>query len=119
MVGESPGWLYFFQAAMLGVIWAAIFSTQGTLFSELFPAKVRYTGLSVGYQIAAAIVGFGPMVWTSMGESYGPSPWVFGGFMMAGAAISLVLILFTHDTRKVSSYKDSDENLEADKSLSI
>jgi MFS family permease len=45
MVGESPAWLYFFQAAMLGVNWAAIFSTQGTLFSELFPAKVRYTGL--------------------------------------------------------------------------
>ncbi|WP_368297529.1 MFS transporter [Cytobacillus firmus] len=119
MVGESPAWLYFFQAAMLGVIWAAIFSTQGTLFSELFPAKVRYTGLSVGYQIAAAIVGFGPMVWTSMAETYGPSPWVFGGFMMAGVTISLILILFTNDTRKVSSYQDIDENARGDKSISM
>ena len=119
MVGESPAWLYFFQAAMLGVIWAAIFSTQGTLFSELFPAKVRYTGLSVGYQIAAAIVGFGPMVWTSMAETYGPSPLVFGGFMMAGVTISLILILFTNDTRKVSSYQDIDENARADKSISM
>ncbi|MDQ7864785.1 hypothetical protein RCO48_37905 [Peribacillus frigoritolerans] len=63
------------------------FSTQGTLFSELFPAKVRYTGLSVGYQVAAAIAGFGPLIWTAMAESYGPSPLAFGGFMMAGLAI--------------------------------
>ncbi|HZG59254.1 MAG TPA: hypothetical protein VEY68_01850 [Anoxybacillus sp.] len=35
------------------IIWSAIFSTQGTLFSELFPTKVRYTGLTVGYQFAA------------------------------------------------------------------
>ncbi|MGM0920367.1 MAG: MFS transporter [Bacillota bacterium] len=55
MIGEGAIWLYYFQAAMLGIIWAAIFSTQGTFFSELFPAKVRYTGLSVGYQIATAI----------------------------------------------------------------
>ncbi|KYD30702.1 MULTISPECIES: hypothetical protein [Bacillaceae] len=56
LVGKGTGWLYFMQAVMLGIIWAAVFSTQGTLFSELFPTKVRYTGLSVGYQFAAAIV---------------------------------------------------------------
>lgn len=88
MIGRGVGWFYMMQAVVLGVIWGAIFSTQGTLFSELFPAKVRYTGLSVGYQVAAAIAGFGPLIWTAMAESYGPSPLVFGGFMMAGLAIS-------------------------------
>jgi MFS family permease len=103
LIGEGAGWLYFMQAVMLGIIWAAIFSTQGTLFSELFPAKVRYTGLSVGYQFAAAIVGFGPTIWTSMAQSFGPSPWIFGGFMMGGLALSLVLSLFVPDTRKVNN----------------
>jgi len=103
LIGASAGWFFFMQAVMLGVIWAAIFSVQGTLFSELFPANIRYTGLSVGYQFAAAIAGFGPTLWTSMAESFGPSPWVFGGFMIAGLALSLVLSLFVPDTRTESN----------------
>ncbi|TQR21417.1 MFS transporter [Psychrobacillus vulpis] len=106
MAGQSVSMFFIMQVALLGVIWAAIFSTQGTFFSELFPANIRYTGLSVGYQIAAAIVGFGPLLWTAMAVSYGPSPWIFGGFMMAGLAISLVIALFTADTRKVTQYEE-------------
>jgi MFS family permease len=112
LIGKGAGWLYFMQAVMLGIIWAAVFSTQGTLFSELFPAKVRYTGLSVGYQFAAAIVGFGPTIWTSMAKSFGPSPWVFGGFMMAGLALSLVLSVFVPDaTKTVNSRYDESVNI--------
>ncbi|EKN66086.1 MFS transporter [Schinkia azotoformans] len=117
MVGQSPSWLYIMQAVMLGIIWASIFATQGTIFSELFPAKVRYTGLSFGYQIAAAIVGFGPMIWTPMAEKFGPSPIVFGGFMMAGITISLVLSLFVPDTRKISKYEDNVDPVADEKAI--
>jgi len=102
VIGKGVAWLYFMQAVTLGIIWAADFSTQGTLFSELFPAKVRYTGLSVGYQVAAAIVGFGPMIWTAMGEAFGPSPWIFGGFMTAGTAFSLIFCLFLPNSKKMA-----------------
>jgi len=102
----STPWFYTMQIVLLGVIWGAIFATQGTLFSELFPARVRYTGLSLGYQIAAAIVGFGPMIWTAMGTNFGASPLVFGGFMIVSLVISLVLILFAPDTRVVTKYED-------------
>ncbi|MDN4494327.1 MFS transporter [Ureibacillus aquaedulcis] len=105
----STGWFFTMQVLLLGVVWGAIFATQGTLFSELFPAKVRYTGLSLGYQIAAAIVGFGPMIWTAMGTNYGASPMVFGGFMMVSLVISLVLILFAPDTRVITKYEDLEE----------
>lgn len=102
----STGWFFTMQVILLGVVWGAIFATQGTLFSELFPAKVRYTGLSLGYQIAAAIVGFGPMIWTAMGTNYGASPFAFGGFMIAGLVLSLILILFAPDTRIITKYED-------------
>jgi MFS family permease len=94
------------QVIMLGIVWGAIFSTQGTIFSELFPAKVRYTGLSFGYQVSAALAGFGPMLWTPMLEKFGPSPYVFGGLMMAGFSFSLILSFFVPDTRKMSKYDD-------------
>ncbi|KGR73980.1 MFS transporter [Ureibacillus sinduriensis] len=105
----STGWFFTMQVILLGVVWGAIFATQGTLFSELFPAKVRYTGLSLGYQIAAAIVGFGPMIWTAMGTNYGASPFAFGGFMMVGLVLSLILILFAPDTRVITKYEDDFE----------
>ncbi|MFB6468748.1 MFS transporter [Cytobacillus sp. Hz8] len=111
MIEKGAGWLYFMQAVVLGVVWGAVFSTQGTLFSELFPAKVRYTGLSVGYQVAAAIVGFGPMLWTSMAESFGPSPWIFGGFMMTGILLSIALCIFVPDTSIAENSKYEDKIL--------
>lgn len=119
MIEQGATWLYYMQAAMLGIIWAAIFATQGTLFSELFPAKVRYTGLSFGYQMAAAIVGFGPMLWTTMVDSFGPSHWVFGGFMMGGLTLSLVLSLFVPNTKNVSQYEESKEKFKKENSLQI
>jgi len=105
----NPAWFYFMQVLLLGVVWGAIFATQGTLFSELFPANVRYTGLSLGYQIAAAIVGFGPMLWTALASSYGPNPYLFGGVMIAGLLISFILILFSPDTRLITQYEDDAE----------
>ncbi|MFE6167779.1 MFS transporter [Viridibacillus arvi] len=106
MIPQSVTMFYFMQVVLLGILWATIFSTQGTLFSELFPAKVRYTGLSVGYQIAAAIVGFGPMLWASMSAKYGAAPYIFGSFMIGGLLLSLILAIFAPDTRKVTQYED-------------
>ncbi len=109
MIPQSTTAFYIMQVLLLGVIWGAIFSTQGTLFSELFPANVRYTGLSLGYQVAAAIVGFGPMLWAELGSKYGAAPYLFGGIMIAGLVISLILAVFAPDTRKVTQYTDHSE----------
>ncbi|RHW38391.1 MFS transporter [Lysinibacillus yapensis] len=112
IIPESEILFYIMQAVVLGILWGAIFSTQGTFFSELFPANVRYTGLSFSYQIAAAVAGFGPMLWTVVADRFGPNPFVFGGLMMAGLFISLLLSFFAPDTRKVTLYEEIEENKE-------
>ena len=33
----------------LGVIWAPITAVLGTMFSEIFDARIRYTGITLGY----------------------------------------------------------------------
>ncbi|OQO98413.1 hypothetical protein IC801_17755 [Geobacillus sp. 44B] len=44
--------------------------------------------------------------------TFGPSPWAFGGFMMAGLALSLVLSMFVPDTtKKVNSRYDESVNI--------
>ncbi|SFV03263.1 MFS transporter [Alicyclobacillus macrosporangiidus] len=102
LIPRGAGWFYAMEAVVLGVVWGAIFATQGTFFSELFPTKVRYTGLSVGYQVAAAIDGFGPILWTWMAKTYGPSVGKFSLFMMVVLGFSLLLTLFVRETRAVA-----------------
>ena len=51
----------------LGIIWAPITAVLGTMFSEIFDAKIRYTGISLGYQIGAAVAGgTAPLVATAL-----------------------------------------------------
>ncbi len=53
-----------------------------------------------------------------MVESYGPSPAVFGGFMIAFVVLSLVLCIFVPDTRKQTYYKDVEVK-EIDESIRV
>ena len=42
------------------------YSVTGALLSELFPARLRYTGVSLGYNLAGAITGFLPFIATAL-----------------------------------------------------
>jgi MFS family permease len=41
----------------MGLIWPLVTATLSTLLAEMFQAQVRYSGISFGYQIGAALVG--------------------------------------------------------------
>src|SRR5262249_32362150 len=41
----------------LGLIWPLVTSVLSTMLAELFDTSVRYSGISLGYQLGAALVG--------------------------------------------------------------
>ncbi|MCC7462361.1 MAG: MHS family MFS transporter [Gammaproteobacteria bacterium] len=41
----------------IGVVWPLVTAALGTLFSEIFTTEVRYTGVTLGYQIGATLAG--------------------------------------------------------------
>lgn len=41
----------------LAIIWPPVTAILGTMFSESFSKEVRYTGVTLGYQIGAAVAG--------------------------------------------------------------
>jgi MFS family permease len=45
------------SAVAIGLIWPLATATLSTLLAEMFPPEVRYSGISVGYQIGGALVG--------------------------------------------------------------
>ncbi|MBV5265415.1 MFS transporter [Pinisolibacter aquiterrae] len=80
------------------VIWSTYGSVLGTFFAESFPADVRYTGVSLGYQVGAALVG-GPMplIATALLASYGGSYVPVIVFLVACGLVSLVAVGLTRD----------------------
>ncbi|WP_154817256.1 hypothetical protein [Burkholderia cenocepacia] len=41
----------------VGVIWAPIVATLGTIMAKIFSTEVRFTGITLGSQIGAAVAG--------------------------------------------------------------
>ncbi|HWL13479.1 MAG TPA: MFS transporter [Ureibacillus sp.] len=78
----------------LGIIWAPITAVLGTMFSEIFDAKVRYTGVSLGYQIGAAVAGgTAPLVATALLVQFDNSYVPVALYIMLTAVISLVAVM--------------------------
>ena len=87
-------------AVVLGfsIIWSTYGSVLGTFFAESFPPNVRYTGVSLGYQVGAALVG-GPMplIATALLARYDGSYVPVAVFIVLCAAVSLIAVGFTKD----------------------
>ena len=82
----------------LGVIWAPITAVLGTMFSEIFSAKVRYTGISLGYQIGAAVAGgTAPLVATSLLIAFNDSYIPIALYIILTSIISLIAIWTVKD----------------------
>jgi metabolite-proton symporter len=80
------------------IIWSTYGAVLGTFFAESFPPNVRYTGISLGYQVGAALVG-GPMplIATALLAHYHGSYVPVGLFIVACAIVSLIAVAMTQD----------------------
>lgn len=84
----------------LGVIWAPITAVLGTMFSEIFSAEVRYTGISLGYQIGAAIAGgTAPLIAASLLLTFNNSYIPVALYIIFTAVVSLLAIWSVKDRR--------------------
>ena len=80
----------------------AMFAVQATFFSELFGPTVRYTGLSIAYQVSAIVGGFTPLLAATLLKVGGGTPWLVAAAMLAIALLSF-LCAFKVRTEPVSA----------------
>jgi len=82
----------------LGIIWSSYGAMIGTLLAEAFPPDIRYTGMSLGYQIGAALVG-GPMplIATALIAYYSGSYVPVVVFLVLCALVSIVAVGIARD----------------------
>ncbi|MFD4818839.1 MFS transporter [Peribacillus butanolivorans] len=77
----------------LGVIWAPITAVLGTMFSEIFDARIRYTGITLGYQIGAALAGgTAPLVATALLNRFNNSYVPVAIYIIFASLVSLAAI---------------------------
>lgn len=80
-----------------------VYGPLGTVLSELFPTRVRYTGSSIAFNVAGIFgASLAPYAATWFAQNYGLQ--FVGYYLSAVSALSLVGLLLTHET------KDTDLN---------
>jgi MFS family permease len=87
---ESGSYVLIFIAAvaMSGVVYSAFNGVQPAFYGEMFPTRVRLSGMAVGTQIGYAIGGFAPTVAAAIdGAGWVPVALLtLAGSVIAGAA---------------------------------
>ncbi|NQV28428.1 MAG: MHS family MFS transporter [Rhodopirellula sp.] len=99
-----------------------MYGPQAAFFSELFGTRVRYSGASVGYQLASPLAGgIAPLIAAALVEWSAGASWPVSLYMILAAAVTLVSIVLSTETAHTdisdgdspgaSSHRD-EENLD-------
>jgi MFS family permease len=97
---SSRQWPLIFIAAVLmsGVVYSAMNALQPSLYGEMFPTRVRLSGMAIGTQIGFAIGGFAPTAAAAI-EGDGPSGWVpVAVYVLVSSLIAAAAVATTRET---------------------
>jgi MFS family permease len=87
-------------AITLGIVaHAAMYGPQASFFSELFGTRVRYSGASLGYQLASVFAGgLSPLVAMALLRQSGGAAWPVSLYMVGLAVVTLVSVYLSAET---------------------
>jgi MFS transporter, MHS family, shikimate and dehydroshikimate transport protein len=83
-------------------------SLQATLFTEMFGVGVRYSGMSLAYQLSAMVAGFVPAIATSFLVASGGASWPVATLTVVLGLVSVLATLFLRETRSVDTSEHED-----------
>lgn len=69
-----------------------MFAVQSTMYARMFDTNVRYTGLSLAYQISAILGGMTPLIASVLLSLGDGKPWYVASYLMATALLSLFCV---------------------------
>jgi MFS family permease len=99
---------------MLGVLYPMMYGPQPSLYAEQFPTRVRYSGISVVYQLSGIVAsGLTPLLLTYLLRAAG------GDTSMIMAYIAAVGVISAVSTMSISRRDDKDDQDEIVESAAI
>jgi MFS transporter, MHS family, shikimate and dehydroshikimate transport protein len=101
MVNTSSPTLIGIAISIALVAQSAMYAPQAAFFSELFGTDVRYTGASIGYQLASPLAGgLAPLICVSLLEWAGGRIWGVAVYLIVLCAITLVSVWLATETHR-------------------
>jgi metabolite-proton symporter len=95
----EPAWILLATVLALAGGHALLYSVQASLIPELFGTRLRYTGASLGYQLAVPIAGgLSPILAASLVEVFPDQPWLLGQYIIVLSAVSLGCVALLTET---------------------
>ena len=87
-------------AIVVGLIGhSAMYGPQAAFFSELFGTQVRYSGASLGYQLASPLAGgLAPLIATALLQWSDGRPWPIALYLVVMALITIVSVWLAKET---------------------
>ncbi|MEJ2870933.1 MFS transporter [Actinomycetospora sp. OC33-EN08] len=93
-------------------IHATMYGPQATLYAEMFPADVRFSGASLGYQVASVLAGgLAPFIMTALLAATGAS-WSVAVYVIGCAAITFVAVASIRERFQRDLYEVSEPTRE-------
>ena len=72
-----------------GIFYASIYGPEAALFAELFPTRVRYTGISFVYQFSGIFAsGLTPIIAVALLKQSGGTPWTICAYVAFAGVVS-------------------------------
>jgi MFS family permease len=98
---RETAWIWTAIVVGLGLGHAAMYGPQAAFLSELFGTRVRYSGASLGYQLASPLAGgLAPIIALSLLRASGGRPWTVAAYMAAMAAVTLLSVSLAEETSR-------------------
>jgi MFS family permease len=89
------------------IVHAAMYAPQAAFLSELFGTDVRYTGASIGYQLASPLAGgLAPLVSVALLKWSGGRAWPIAVYLIGLSAITLASVWCTAETHRAKLAED-------------
>jgi MFS family permease len=90
------------SAVVIGLVFhGAMYAVQPSTMAEMFPTRMRYSGVSLGYQVTSIVAGsLAPIIAVRLLETYKsavPIAW----YLAAAAAVSAVAALAARETKGI------------------
>jgi metabolite-proton symporter len=99
-------WLIVLATVIALVFHAAMYGPQAAFISEMFPTKVRYTGASMGYQLAGIIGGaLAPIISVALLDRFDTSIAV-SVYAVIMLLVTIVCVLLAPETSKIDLHAD-------------
>jgi hypothetical protein len=90
-------------AIFLGlVVHGLMYAPQPAIMAEMFPTRMRYSGVSLGYQVTAIFAGsWAPLIGTALLREY--DDWLpIAFYILAAGAVSLASAIYMSESKGVS-----------------